>query len=156
MCFSMHFLLKGRILNIGDTNQHSTGLGALVTQAPKNVQQPADGLQFAVNMGKVHFSSVQLLELMQPTKMSLKMSTCPLTLCKLQDKRSSLQSLLLDDRSKNQTKLHGFQHLFNHIFPLMSRKYVCVANEKYKHGRHQFPFPAPKVQSSIAGHLVSF
>ena len=43
------------------------------------------------------------------------------------DTRSSLQSPL----SKNQTKLHGIPQFFNHIFLLMSRKYVCEANEKY-------------------------
>ena len=43
------------------------------------------------------------------------------------DTRNSLQSPL----SKNQTKLHGLPQLFNHIFLLISRKYVCVANEKY-------------------------
>ena len=46
----------------------------------------------------------------------------------VKDTRSSrFQSPL----SKKQTKLHGFPLLFNHIFLLMSGKYVCVANEKY-------------------------
>ena len=39
------------------------------------------------------------------------------------DTRSSLQSPL----SKNQTS----PQLFNHIFLLISRKNICVANEKY-------------------------
>ena len=44
-----------------------------------------------------------------------------------EDTRSSLQSPL----SKSQTKLHGFPQLFNHIFLIISKKYVCVTNEKY-------------------------
>ena len=43
------------------------------------------------------------------------------------DTRRSLLSTL----SKIQTKLHTFPQLFDHIFLLMSRKYVSVANEKY-------------------------
>ena len=36
-----------------------------------------------------------------------------------------------NDTRNSQTKLHGLPQLFNHIFLLISRKYVCVANEKY-------------------------
>ena len=62
------------------------------------------------------------------------------------DTRSSFQSPL----SKKKTELQSFPKLFNHIFLLMSRKYVSVVNEKYvldqweafSHGGHQFPFPA--------------
>ena len=44
------------------------------------------------------------------------------------DTMSSLQSPL----SKNLTKLKSLaQQLFDHIFPLMSQKYVSVVNEKY-------------------------
>ena len=43
------------------------------------------------------------------------------------DSRSSLQSKQL----KDQTKLHDLPQLFKHIFPLMSRKNVSVANEMY-------------------------
>ena len=38
---------------------------------------------------------------------------------------------------KKKTKLHGFPQLFNHIFLLMSRKYVCAANQKYVRDQYE-------------------
>ena len=66
--------------------------------------------------------------------------------------RSSLQS----PSSKNQTKLHSFLHLFNHISLLMRPMRSFLSR---LHGRHQIPSPTSKCRVLLGpsiGHLVWF